>query len=131
MNTDLESAATRNGVAEQRTSNGKLLGGVTGRGFLPGKSGNPRGRKKGSGIQDRLRRLLEADDGRVAEALAQAIVTAALKGDFRYCQEILNRVDGKVPNRVAVEDSGPLIRQVTFDLGRVTGDTLERDDPPG
>jgi hypothetical protein len=31
-------------VAKQRNNNAKKLGGVTGKGFLPGKSGNPKGR---------------------------------------------------------------------------------------
>ena len=31
----------------------------------------------------------------------RAGVSAALKGDFRFWQEILNRLDGKVPDRMA------------------------------
>ena len=35
-------------VEIQRKNNGKQLGGITGKGFLPGQSGNPGGRPKGS-----------------------------------------------------------------------------------
>ena len=42
-------------VKKQQTSNGKMLGGITGKGFKPGKSGNPAGRpKKGLAIADIL-----------------------------------------------------------------------------
>ena len=34
-------------VNNQRENNGKLLGGITGKGFMPGESGNPAGRPKG------------------------------------------------------------------------------------
>ena len=33
-------------VVKQQESNGKLVGGVTGKGFKPGQSGNPNGRPK-------------------------------------------------------------------------------------
>jgi len=36
------------GNNEQTTKDGKLLGGVTGKGFMPGVSGNPSGRPKGT-----------------------------------------------------------------------------------
>lgn len=111
----------RNPVAKQRNNNGRLLGGVTGRGFLPGQSGNLKGRPKGSSVTARLRKILENDDGNVAEAIAQVIIREALKGRFRFIKEILDRVDGKVPNRVVGHDGGPVLVQkvVAFDLDRL------------
>ena len=47
-----------------------------------------------------LRQIVEADDGAVAEKLAQVIVDRALAGDFRFCRENLNRIDGKVKDQV-------------------------------
>ncbi|MGA7328081.1 MAG: hypothetical protein WBX25_27230 [Rhodomicrobium sp.] len=38
-----------NGRQQERTADGKLLGGVTGKGWVPGKSGNPSGLAKGMG----------------------------------------------------------------------------------
>jgi hypothetical protein len=64
--------------------------------FKPGQSGNPAGRPKGSSLKARLERILSEDDGKVAEALAKAGVQAALKGDYRFWAEILNRIDGPV-----------------------------------
>lgn len=41
-------------VANNETNN-KMLGGITGKGFMPGQSGNPSGRPKGT-MKDYLRR---------------------------------------------------------------------------
>ena len=82
--------------AHGSTGQGTQLGGCTGKGFIPGRSGNPAGRPKGSGVTDRLRRILEEDDGAVAEILAQEIVRAARRGDHRFMKLILDRVEGPV-----------------------------------
>lgn len=68
--------------------------------FKKGQSGNPKGRPKGTGITNRLIRILEENEGHVSEALAKAATAAALKGDFRFWKEIIDRVDGKVPDKV-------------------------------
>ena len=108
-------------VDKQRNNNGRRLGGVTGKGFLPGRSGNLKGRPKGSSITARLLKILENDDGKVAEAIAQVIIREALKGRFRFIKEILDRVDGKVPYRIASFDGGPVLVQkvVDFDLDQL------------
>jgi hypothetical protein len=84
---------------EQRESNGKRPGGVTGKGFRPGRSGNPAGRPKGQSITALLRAVLDKDDN--AQALAEMIVAKALSGDIRFCRLIFDRTEGKVPDRVA------------------------------
>lgn len=44
----------------------KLKGGITGKGWLPGQSGNPAGRPKGSvSIRDKIRQYLEDHPGEV------------------------------------------------------------------
>ena len=96
------------GVGEQRENNGKMLGGITGKGFMPGQSGNPKGRPRGTGLTDRLRAIVEADNA--AEELMQAGYNAAKKGDFRFWQEILNRLEGKVPDRLVGDDNEAPLR---------------------
>lgn len=79
--------------------------------FKPGESGNPAGRPVGTGLTDRLREIIEKNNGEVADALVKAAVKAALKGDFRFWQEIINRVEGKVPDamRHSGSDGGDLV----------------------
>jgi uncharacterized membrane protein (UPF0182 family) len=70
--------------------------------FKPGQSGNPGGRPKGTSLTDRLRALVEeGEKGKTADAICKAAVEAAKSGDFRFFQEILNRLDGKVPDKLA------------------------------
>ncbi len=83
---------------EQRESNGKRPGGVTGKGFRPGRSGNPAGRPKGQSLTALLRAELEKDGH--AQALAEMIVAKALSGDIHFCKLILDRTEGKVPDKV-------------------------------
>lgn len=65
--------------------------------WQPGQSGNPKGRPRGRGITDRLRKLVEEDDdGKLAAELAKAATDAARKGDFRFWNAIVERLDGKV-----------------------------------
>ena len=70
---------------------------------------NTKGRPKGRSLQDELRRMV--DDEVTGEDLCNALVRAALdralKGDFRFWQEIINRVDGKVAQSHEV-DAGSL-----------------------
>ena len=48
-----------NNVDNQQESNGKLLGGITGKGFMPGVSGNPEGRPKQKTIKEMVREWLD------------------------------------------------------------------------
>lgn len=67
--------------------------------FKPGNPGG--GRPKGTSITARLRRIvLEDDGGKVAEALAREITKAALRGDYRFVREVLDRLDGPVKQQI-------------------------------
>jgi hypothetical protein len=79
------------------------LGGATGKGFMPGQSGNPGGRKKGTSITAILNRKLDelGDDGRSrAEKIAEVIVREAEAGDYKFVDMLLQRTEGKIPDKV-------------------------------
>ena len=71
---------------------------------------NLNGRPQGRSLQDHLRKLIENETTgeQLCDALVKAALDRALKGDFRFWQEISNRIDGKVPNRIADAEGGSL-----------------------
>lgn len=78
--------------------------------FKPGQSGNPNGRPKGSSITPRLKRIIEENNGEIADALVKSAIKNALKGDFRFWNAIMERVEGKVADRIqhSGDGGGPL-----------------------
>jgi hypothetical protein len=86
--------------------------------FKPGHSGNPKGRPPGKSLTARLRKILdrEVSGRKIADLLMEEMAKSALKGDFRFMQEIFNRIDGKVPDKVVGDDDGPVeivVRHIT------------------
>jgi hypothetical protein len=53
-------------------------------------------------LTEALRDALDANDGEVIRELVQVALDRALGGDFRYFKEIMDRVDGKVSERLNV-----------------------------
>ena len=87
----------------QRESNERRLGGITGRGFLPGRSGNPHGRVRGSvNISNLLAKQLR-DCPADAEKIVTAWIGHAKRGSLRHLREMLNRLEGKPRGRVEIE----------------------------
>jgi len=91
-------------VQEQPKSN---LGGITGKGFMPGQSGNPGGRPRGS---KSLRNLLiqalrkKAKDGKGGEKefyelLTESIVVNAAKGNAALVKLIFDYHEGPPPQK--------------------------------
>jgi len=72
--------------------------------FKPGQSGNPAGRPKGASVTARIKKIIEQNEGEIADALVKAAIKNALKGDFRFWNAIVERVDGKVTEQI--EQSG-------------------------
>ena len=87
-------------VKDQRPINGdgKVPGGITGRGFRPGQSGCPGGRPAGRSISAELRKILTAPKRR---ELAQRLIALAMGGDVAALKALLDRHDGAV--RTAVD----------------------------
>ncbi len=76
-----------------------------GRPFEKGKSGNPAGRPKASVCVTTLMRMaLLENDGEKARALAESLIERAIAGSPAAINQVLNRVDGPVPQRVRVSE---------------------------
>lgn len=86
--------------------------------FQKGQSGNPGGKPKGtiSIVHLLLRKLKDkTPDGRKnADAVAEQLISLALSGDLDAIKVILDRVDGKVAERL--EHSGPDGGDIVFTL---------------
>jgi hypothetical protein len=84
--------------------------------FPKGVSGNPSGRPKGTKIvSEMLVELLENEfQGKgynrkqLAEVVARALVKKAGKGDVKAIKELLDRVEGKVADKLDVDVEGKL-----------------------
>ena len=95
-------------TGKQRENHGERPGGITGKGFLPGQSGNPQGRPRTAKFSDAARRLTEeiGENGMTgAEQLAEYCFRQALKGSVRHAELFLAYTEGKP--KQGVELSGP------------------------
>jgi hypothetical protein len=127
----IDGVGTLRTTAKQRE---KQLGGVTGKGFRPGQSGNPGGRPKKRPISEcymviaerplpnDLRRCLKLEDGATyGYAIALGQFRAALKGDTAAAREIREAIEGKSRQRIELlgEDSGPIKISVEESLAKI------------
>jgi hypothetical protein len=123
-------------VSTENSGNNSGNANVLAHRFKPGQSGNPGGRPKRQPITDYLIDQLDqpipeamkeklpaifvevyGTEATFGQILAFKLVTQGLKGDMQAAKEILDRVEGKVKQSVAMagEDGGP----VEFKLTRV------------
>ena len=86
-----------------------MIGGITGRGFLPGQSGNPKGRPHTKGLLTALRnKVAEVDaSGLTVEArLVEVLVGEALSGRNRLpaVELIFDRLEGRSRQHLEIAD---------------------------
>jgi hypothetical protein len=98
----------------------KRLGGASGHGFFPGRSGNPSGRPRTSGLLAALRaRVSEVGpDGRAAEEqLANVLVEEGLHGKNRLAavEVIFDRLEGRARQQIDVADVTRQLREKSDD----------------
>jgi hypothetical protein len=133
----------RNAVENNGKTTQKRAGGITGKGFQPGQSGNPGGRPKNAPLSHACRELLARavpgdPEGRTySEAIAGTLAERALAGDIRAAQEIADRAEGKPRQSLEIENS-PLKQAfermtaeellVYAETGNLPGWFQERDD---
>jgi hypothetical protein len=76
--------------------------------WKPGQSGNPKGRPPGAlSITSLAIKLLSDNDEEKAKKLARAIVEGATKGNPALVKELLDRIDGKVADKVGQDEEHP------------------------
>ncbi len=88
------------------TTTKKQLGGITGKGFMPGVSGNPEGRPAGSKnfstiFEEAVKLIVREQKIPVKNPEVELVVkglTQALKGNYSFWKDIMDRTYGS-PNR--------------------------------
>lgn len=108
--------------AEQRDQP-KRLGGITGRGFLPGQSGNPSGRPRTRGLVSSLRAKMGEigpDGHSLEDRLVGVLIQEALKGRQRLAAVavIFDRLEGRAHQQIEVADVTKELRQKSDDEQR-------------
>ena len=109
-------------VEKQRENNGKIIGGVTGKGFVAGKSGNYKGRpKKGLAIAD----ILNAKSEEIDEATGMTMREKMLRKVYELATKdkpekwavefIADRTEGKALERIDQTLKHEPIRVFDFD----------------
>lgn len=100
--------------------------------FSKGESGNPNGRPSGASLQAAIRRLAEMPLPRNAsrsyvEAVAERLWNKALRGDIRAIRIVLDRIDGKVSQPVALE-SVALPTSIVDAIDKIYGERDQADE---
>jgi uncharacterized protein DUF5681 len=92
--------------------------------FKPGQSGNPGGRRKTESLTAIMRRVLEREhQGRpIAELLVERLIKETLSGKLPHMKEILDRVEGKVAEKMKVEATGPVCVVMNIPAPRLIGE---------
>ncbi len=116
---------------QESTNPPKQLGGITGKGFMPGKSGNPSGRPKRKPLTDAYieqlnqtvppeiaRQLKISESSTYADVIAMALVREAVKGKVNAAAELADRAEGRVMERVQVNRMGDPLADLLAEFQR-------------
>ncbi len=95
-----------NPAQEQRENSGGPPPNLAPHCYPPGVSGNPGGRPKGRSPTALLREVLEEFDGDKAKVrkMVDTLVKLAIDGDRQAIKDIIERVDGKIADRLEVTE---------------------------
>jgi hypothetical protein len=98
----------------------KQIGGITGRGFLPGRSGNPSGRPRTRGLVSALHAKVSevGPDGRsIEQQLVEVLLHEALRGKHRLAavEVIFDRLEGRASQHIQIADVTKELRQKSDD----------------
>ena len=121
----MKNNADNNGKQRKPT---KVPGGITGKGFHPGQSGNPQGRPRTRGLVNALKSAVEQElpDGRtVEEALADTLIEEGLnvKNRLAAISAIYDRIEVKPSQSLDLNDTR---RQERDELAKMTDAELAK-----
>ena len=115
----------------------KRPGGITGKGFRPGVSGNPKGRPRSASFSEAARRLAEEigqNDKTGAEQLAEHCFRLALKGSIRHLALFLHYLEGRPRQAVELSSHNRYENMTDQELNerltQLLGPDLVADAPP-
>ena len=97
---------------------------------------NPKGRPKGVSIHQKLRDLLESEDGdALVDAIAKAGIEHAVNGNPKFWEMIVQIIDGKIPDKLETDTTTTIqfddearerIRKIVESADYVNDDTDNR-----
>lgn len=88
-------------VQNNEKTTSRNVGGVTGKGWMPGQSGNPGGRPKKKPITSAYARAV--DNPADADKLAKALFEKACAGDVNAAKELREGIEGKALQAVRLD----------------------------
>ena len=111
-------------VENNNSTTEKLLGGVTGKGFMPGQSGNPGGRPKKRVISDLYEEMLADPEfvGEVRNSIRKMVLSGRMVGQL-LLKEMTERTEGKVVQPVEADiNVSSLAERMALAEKRVNGE---------
>jgi len=93
--------------------------------WKPGQSGNPAGKPRAKPLSELLRKA--GDQGAYAE-IVNALIARAKDGDTKAISIILDRIEGKVSDRLILEGSGLDLNDLLARKGQNADDAERPDD---
>jgi len=119
----LAAAKTKKVVKQPKNNDKKLKGGITGKGWVKGTSGNPNGRPKNEfALNEHIKTLANIPVGRSKKTMLESVVhrvyQEALDGNMTAVNFLADRILGKPNQSIGIKDTTDEPIKV-FDLDEV------------
>ena len=119
----LAAAKTKKVVKQPKNNDKKLKGGITGKGWVKGTSGNPNGRPKNEfALNEHIKTLANIPVGRSKKTMLESVVhrvyQEALAGNMTAVNFLADRILGKPNQSIGIKDTTDEPIKV-FDLDEV------------
>ena len=99
-------------VENNETTTEKKLGGITGKGFVPGVSGNPGGRPKEYNFKEAIKEALKSEDKHTKRenivAIVDKAVSMAKRGNLGAIKWLADRYEGTPMQSININPDSPI-----------------------